>query len=92
MTSATVSPEVYRMMAAAPPGSQDAGGFRAHCDTGVPHIAGGDSWSVTGVVRMVSIKVSTDRLLWTSGGCRVDLSAQLRMSFTPFTSTYGWCG
>ena len=51
------------LMAAAPPGSQDASGFRAHlsCDADVPRISGGDCWGVTEAVRSVSIKVNTAR-------------------------------
>ena len=51
------------LKAAAPPGSQDAGGFRAHFsfDTDVPRISVDDYWGVTELDRSVSIKVNMAR-------------------------------
>ena len=86
------------VMAAAPPASQDASGFRVHSPTIQAFLAsggvywechrGGQFCEYQGQYGSCSAFSFTQ---WsippTSGGSRVDLSAQLSISFMPFTGT-----
>ena len=88
------------LMAAAPPGSQDASRFRApslamqtFLAFQVANIWVSLRWSVPSVSRSIRIVPGVEsRLLLTSGGFRVELSAQQFSSLSPSTGTYGCYG